>query len=68
MQGSVLLKRSLLRHVKVEVSIDERLLIKDEDDVVMPLPLYHLLAQEYVEKEVFVVPKLSVKEVKKPTG
>ena len=30
-------------------------------------PLW-LLAQEYVEKEVFVVPKWSTKEVKKPTG
>ena len=27
-----------------------------------------LLSQEYVEKEVFVIPKLSTKEVKKPTG
>ena len=52
----------------VEVSIDEHVLMKDEDDIVMPLPLYHLLAQEYVEKEVFVVPKLSAKEVKKSTG
>ena len=51
----------------VEVCTDERSLIKD-DDIVTPLPLYHLLSQEYIEKEVFVVPKLSTKEVKKPTG
>ena len=52
----------------VEVCIDERSFIRNDDDDVTPLPLYHLLAQEYVEKEVFVVPKLSTKEVKKPTG
>ena len=56
-----------MEHLLVEACVDEHSMIKDDDDVVTPLPIYHLSAQEYIEKEVFTVPKLSAEEVKKPT-
>ena len=56
-----------MEHLLVEACVDEHSMIKDDDDDVTPLPIYHLLAQEYVQNEVFTVPKLLAEEVKKPT-